>query len=150
MAHVTLLAANVPPQIVLLDRLASRSIPTTQTTNDSIANSTSTNFTPKTHMETRIFDLLERAVIALESIAQPLCQPLPDIDESERPEHMVLANEVRIQLKRLGFDRDNHTPAKKLLASMFIGKTALSELTIIDLTRYAQLLRVLEGYGREH
>lgn len=97
--------------------------------------------------------LLERIATALESIAfsiarqqpQPAPTDLPAlIDESNKSKHLILSAQVRCMLQRLGYDKDDWSQAKKLLSSTFDGKVSLKQLSIVQLTQYAQQLQKME------
>lgn len=103
--------------------------------------------------------LLERIATALESIAFSLArqqpQPAPAelpvlIDESNKSKHLILSAQVRCMLQRLEYDKDDWTQAKKLLASTFEGKVSLKQLSILQLTEYAQQLQKLEDIKLDH
>jgi hypothetical protein len=107
-------------------------------------------------MDIRVLELIERGVKALESIATSLSthqsptQDNPAVDESHLSRHLILCADVRCQIQRLGYGKDDYAQAKKLLANTFEGETSLKKLSIAQLTEYAKSLRLLEGLKNDN
>jgi hypothetical protein len=100
-------------------------------------------------MDIPTLDLLRRGVRALESIAAALA-PESELNlENQKAKLLLLRAKVNCQIKRLGYDQDDFTKAKQMLAGIFEGKTSLKELSVEQLTEYAQTLRKLEGMKRD-
>ena len=100
-------------------------------------------------MDIPTLDLIRRGVKALESIATALA-PDPALNpEQQKSKLLLLRANVNCQIQRLGYDKDDYSKAKQMLAGIFEDKKSLKELSIEQLTEYSQTLQKLEGIKRD-